>query len=120
MLSAQDQILDAVRGRSDWEELESIGISVNFRGGDVVIENPRGHVAIAEPKDVAEGFINHLGDEGGLRRWAALLIASAPFVQLNLEGHAYGEVLLEGLWDVSAGEPVRESALLAAKELFIK
>ena len=119
MLSAQRLILEVVRGQRGWDELESVGITVRLREDDAVIENPHGHMAVAEPKDVAEGLLNHATDVEELRSWAALLLASAPFVQLNLEGHAYGEVLLEGLWDASAGEPVRQSALLAAKELCI-
>lgn len=118
MQNSQGLILEAVRGRRTWDELESIGITVSFLEADAVIENPHGHVAVAEPKDVAEGFLNHATDAEQLREWAAILLAGASFVQLNLEGHTYGEVLLEGLWDASAGEPVRQSALLAAKELY--
>jgi hypothetical protein len=113
----QEAILEFVRGRSDLETLAPLGITTTVDGERLVIDNPRGYVAAAEARDVAEGLLTLAARGDELRRWAALLLAASPFVELRLDDVPYGDVLLEGLWDASGGEPVRVAALLAAKEL---
>jgi hypothetical protein len=113
----QEAILAFVRGRTDVESLAPLGINVSAEGDTVVIDNPHGYVVRALPADVAEGFLTLASRGDELQRWAALLLAATPFVDLDLDEIPYGDVLLEGLWDASAGEPVRASALLAAREL---
>ena len=53
-----------------------------------------------------------------LTEWAEVLLAGSSFLDLQLEDHGYGAALLEALWEASAGEPIRESAILAAQELY--
>jgi hypothetical protein len=99
------------------DSLGSLGITIGAEGEELVIENPNAHVAAASPADVAEGLLALASRKDELRRWAALLLAASAFVDLELDEVPYGDVLLEGLWDASAGQPVRAAALLAAKEL---
>jgi hypothetical protein len=118
--SERERILDFVRGRRDVESLTPLGITVTTEGDSVAVENPRRYVVTATANDVAEGLLRLASREEELRRWAGLLLAASPFVELALDDVPYGDVLLEGLWDASAGEPVRVAALLAAKELSVR
>lgn len=117
MTPEQEHILAFVRGHRAVEALASLGISVTSDGDSIVVDNPHGWVAIAAPQDVAEGLLALASKTEDLRRWASLLLAATPFVDLALDDVPYGDALLEALWDATNGEPIRASALLAAQEL---
>jgi hypothetical protein len=109
---------DAVRGLRNWDSLTSVGISVKVGESACEIDNPSKQVVSVEPKDVAEGFVRLSGDPVALRNWANVLLAASAFLDLRLETDAYGQILLEGIWDASNDGSVRQSALLAARELY--
>jgi len=113
-------IRECIRGVRPWNDLEAIGIGIESDGDRLVVENPRGHLAVATPEDVAEGFTRLAEDTDRLSEWASILLGASSFIDLRLENQVYGEALLEGLWEASAGEPIRESAALAAKELYLR
>ena len=117
MSEAEQLILDFGRGRRDADALSAAGIVIEQSDAGTVIENPARHVVTAHPADVAEGLLRLASDPIRLPHWATVLLAGSSFVHLDLDDAGYGEVLLEGLWDLSAGEPVRAAALRVAKEL---
>ena len=113
-------IRQCVRGLRPWDALAAIGIAIEQSGERVVYSNPNGHVVAVFPEDVAEGLTRLHGDSTRLQEWAEILLGGSSFVELRLENHSYGEALLEALWEASAGEPVRQSAVLAARELYAR
>lgn len=115
-----DLIRECVRGLRSWDTLEAIGVSIEQVGERVVYSNPWNHVVPVLPEDVAEGLTRLQGDTSRLQAWAEVLLGGSNFLELHLEDQHYGETLLEALWEASAGEPVRQSAILAARELYAK
>ncbi len=114
----EEMVRACIRGTRPWADLRAVGIELKTTGSILNVENPHNVVATATPTDVAEGFVRLASDPDRLREWASMLLEGSSFIDLKLEGQAYGEALLNGLWEASAGEPLRESAVLAARELF--
>ena len=110
-------ISDFVRGDRPWTDLAAAGIAVRWDGGRCEIENPRGVVAVATVKDLAQGLLALAGDPGRLRPWAYLVQAGSSFLDLDVEGDPDGEALLGATWDASFGEPVAAEALHAAERI---
>lgn len=106
-----------VRGERDWTDLTALGIAVlPFEDGFEILNNDlvRGTVSAS---DVAVGMLRLSTDPIRLRHWAALLLAGSSFVDLDVEGHANGDALLETLWDLSFGAPLTERALTLASRM---
>jgi hypothetical protein len=116
---ADHLIKECVRGLRPWASLEGVGITIDRSKGSEVYSNLSGQRVAVFPEDLAEGLIRLSGDLARLREWADILLGASTVVELRLEGHPYGEALLEALWELSAGEPIRESAVLAARELYV-
>lgn len=111
-------VLEAVRGLRDWDSITSVGITIRVGETDCEIDNPSKHVVTVLPEDIAEGFVRLSSDPQALKKWATVLLAGSAFLDLKLEDDAYGQILLEGLWDASDDGRVRQGALLAARELY--
>jgi hypothetical protein len=110
-------IRQVVRGERPWADLGAIGIKIDFNGDRCTIENERGVVATADVHDLAEGLLAHVSEDHDLRKWAYLMEASSPFLDLDVEDHPAGEVLLNALWDASFGQPIPADAIIAAERL---
>ena len=117
-VSPSASIRECVRGLKSWKDLADLGITIERRGDETVYSNLNGYVAIVSPEDVAEGLTRLHGDSVQLGEWAEVVLGGSSFLDLHLEDHGYGAALLEALWEASAGEPIRESAMLAARELY--
>lgn len=126
-MSAGNQSLDpntvikaCVHGTRPWGTLKDIGITVKVDGARQVYENPHGHKIAVLPEDLAQGLTRLRNNSPQLRQWADVILGASNFIELSgVEDQPYGQALVEALWDLSAGEPIRESALLAARELFV-
>jgi hypothetical protein len=115
-----ERIKECVRGLRPWADLQSIGIRVEQSGANAVFSNPHGHHALVFPEDLAQGLTRQSGDSTRLKEWADVILGGSNFMELRIEGNPYGEALLEALWELSAGNPIRESAMFAARELFVQ
>ncbi len=109
-----------VHGLRPWDALTALGITIERSGDQVVYRNPNRYVVPVFPEDVAEGLTRLEGEPAKLQEWAEVLLGGSVFLELRLEDQAYGEPMLEALWEASAGEPIRQSALLAARELYVQ
>ena len=99
-------ILEVVRGERSWCALASLGIAVVMRDGTYEVTNPRRWRAVAGAADVAYGLVRHQGQPEALRRWASVLLSGATFLELALDDHLAGDLLLSALWDASFGDPL--------------
>jgi hypothetical protein len=97
-----------VRGERPWTDLRKLGIDIQVEGNRCLYDNPR-HIhidAAADVHDLAGGFLAYHHDPRRLREWAFVLEASD--VDLDVETHPAGEILLSALWRASFGEPLGE------------
>jgi hypothetical protein len=113
----QELIRQVVRGERPWKDLGAIGIKIDFEGDRCAIENERGIVATADVHDLAEGLLAHVHGVHEVRKWAYLMEAGSSFLDLDVEDHPAGEVLLNALWDASFGQPIPAEAIAAAERL---
>src|SRR3990172_10625441 len=110
-------ILQVVRGERPCSELALVRISVMFQGDSCVIENPRRVQAVAQAADIAKGLVTNRESPEALTLWARVVLAGSSFLDLNLEAHPTGDILLNALWDAAFGRPVGDDALRAAAKL---
>ena len=110
-------ILAVVRGERVWHDLANLGIVVVMRDGACEVTNPRRVRAVAGAADVACGLVRHQSQPEALRRWASVLLSGASFLELALDHHPAGDLLLKALWDASFGEPLVDEVLQVAKQL---
>jgi hypothetical protein len=114
---AQEVIQQVVRGEQSWSELSSLGISLQFFGDVVEISNPYRVSAVVHAPDVAAGLLRHAQNALALRQWAKVLLTGSSLVELNLGDEPDGEILLEGLWDVSFDGTLSSTVLATARQI---
>lgn len=112
-----DIVIQVVRGERPWNALQEVGIDIAFQSGRCFIDNTAHVEATAQAHDVAQGLIAYQDNPSALRTWAWILLAGSPFLELALEQHHAGEVLLEALWDASFGQPLSEYAKAVSAQL---
>jgi hypothetical protein len=115
--SEQETILNFVRGREPWTKLRTVGIQLDLSASSVQTKNTGGIVATADAYDVAEGLLTHIHDAEELRPWALILESGSDFLDLALEVHPAGEVLLDAVWKASFGDPIPDQAIRLAENL---
>ena len=113
----EETILEFVRGERPWNELQAVGIRIKLDGDRCEVENPRQIIAVANAHDLAQGLLKYLSDREKLRTWAFIVQAASVFVDLDVEQHPNGEVLLDALWNAAHGNPVAEESVQAAEQL---
>jgi hypothetical protein len=115
----QHILRDFVRGLRTWQDLELTGVTVAFTEDGCVCKGKGLAVVMASAEDVAEGMQRmRTASETAFRRWASALLAASAVVDLaDLETHAYGETLLNALWDASAGEPLTPETVAIVQSL---
>jgi hypothetical protein len=116
-MTAEDVILQAVRGQTPWSALQDLDVDLEINGASCSIENPRHLVAVAKPADISCGFLNYRNDPERLKTWAWLVLAASSLIDLDLEGHASGDVLLDALWDAAYGVPLSQDVLRIARKV---
>src|SRR5262245_9646877 len=104
-LAERELVLQVVRGQRPWADLEAIGVTITRQDNSYVVENRRRVTAVARAEDIAQGLLAYQRDRAALKEWASILLAGAPILDLALEDHPDGDVLLGALWDASLGEP---------------
>lgn len=110
-------IRQVVRGERPWTDLGAIGISIRLDGSRCTVENPRGILAVADAHDLAKGFLGYSRDAHELQKWAYVMEASSPFLDLDVEQHPAGETLLSALWSASFGEPIPDEVLRTVEQI---
>lgn len=115
--TAQQLILQVVRGEKPWADLHGIGIQVQMHGPRCTIDNPGNVRATADVHDLASGLLAHQHDLGELRTWAFLMEAEGFVDWGEAEQDPQWEDLWDGLWAASFGKPIPEQALKAAQEI---
>src|SRR5438552_571690 len=101
MEKEREKILQVVRGERPWTDLDEIGIRVQIQDDRCTFQNPRGIEVAADVHDLAKGFLAYRHDPRKLREWAFVIEASD--VDLDVEKHPQGEILLNALWSASFG-----------------
>lgn len=107
--------LEIIRGERPLSDVARLGVSMWVTPLFFELDAPPRGVQPVMPSidDVASGFLVHLADADRLREWTAILLG-ADFIDLvALESDPDGRVILEGMWDVSAGAAVAPSVMRA-------
>jgi hypothetical protein len=106
-----------IRGERPWRDLEPLGLRIAFSDDRCEIQ---GSTSVVTPtiKDLARGLLNHISDPVHLRQWAAVVLAGSEFIDLKqIERDPQGELIIDALWEASAGDPVPEAAVATATRL---
>ena len=111
----QTAILNVVRGSRPWKDLSAFGVVMRLDGDRCTLDNPRHITATVSPADLAQGFARLHHDPTALREWAFLV--EAMDVDLAMDEHPAGEMLLEALWDASFGNPIHPKQLDAILQI---
>jgi hypothetical protein len=116
-VTEQDFIREVVRGVRPWTDLGQVGIIIRLQGARASVDNTRRISASADAHDLAHGLLAYRADANALREWAFILEGGSSFLDLDVEDHPDGEVLLDGLWKACFGEPIPAEAVRAAEHL---
>lgn len=113
----KELVLEFVRGRRHWRDLERVGVIVSFMDDGCDCEGAGSVVVAPSMRDVAEGLLHYLeGRESDLRRWASVVLAASAVIDLGgLEQHPDGERMISALWDASGGEQIGEEVIELAR-----
>jgi hypothetical protein len=112
---AQSIIQQVIRGERPGTDLSLAGMNVGLEGNRCAVEN-LDHVSVsASIQDLARGFQAYLHDPQALRDWAFLV--EAIDVDLDVENHPAGEMLLHALRDASFGNPLTADIVGTIKRL---
>lgn len=107
-----------VRGEVPLRAVSWAGVEILIEGERISAENPARIFCEPSAQDVARGFVRHQAKHEDLAKWAQVLLAGSSFIDLGrIEKDANGDLLLEGLWDASFGEPVSENVLELVRRL---
>lgn len=115
--SLQAQVALAVRGEIGWDALREYGVFVRRAEAGWQVDNPSGQITTVTECDVARGMLALEKSPSDLQRWADILLAVSVVVEINVEGSAYGERLLEELWELSAGARLSPAAIAVCNEI---
>jgi hypothetical protein len=111
----QETILQVARGERPWTDLRVLGIDVRLEGNRCHVENPQHLEAAADVHDLARGLQAHRQDPRALREWA--FVMESVDVDLDVEQHAAGDLVLNALWDASFGNPIEADVWQTIEEL---
>jgi hypothetical protein len=107
-METPELLLRFTRGQLPLGALSAAGIQVEVRSDQAIVHAPNSCMIVPELTDVAAGFLNHRFTEH-LREWATVLLAASSCIDLaSLESGPTGELLLQALWDISAGKDLPE------------
>ena len=113
--TAQETILQVVRGERPWTDLRALGIDIRLEGDRCQVENPQHLEAVAYVHDLARGLLAHRQDPRALREWA--FVMEAVDVDLDVEHHSAGDLVRNALWDASFGNPIAADVWQTIEEL---
>jgi hypothetical protein len=112
----QETLRQIVRGERPLGDLKLLGIHWQLEGNSCHVDNPR-HITISvDIHDLARGLLYYLSQRNALREWA-LFIYAADDLDLDVEKHPQGEVVLDALWDASFSNPVDATVIETLKKL---
>jgi hypothetical protein len=105
--------LEIVRGERPLADVSRLGVSVSVTAEYFHVDAPLSVSAVVpSTADVATGFLAHINDVD-LREWATVLLGAEFIDLLALEADPNGEIIIDGLWAASTGEPLAPSVLRA-------
>lgn len=97
------------RGQVPAHELAVAGVDVDLHEDHAVVQTSNACMIVPGITDVATGFLTHRYDDHALREWAIVLLAASSCIDLaTLESGSTGEILLQALWDITAGKGLSE------------
>jgi hypothetical protein len=99
-------LMRAVRGELAWRDLSEFGIAVRVTQNDVeAISGLRAPVR-ATAEDIAWGWLRTSKNECAFREWARFVHGAIALIEIDVEGHPLGELVLGALWDAAFGEQI--------------
>jgi hypothetical protein len=84
-------------------------------GSRCSVKNPRNLSLTADVHDLVCGFLANRNDPQGLREWA-MFIQGAD-VDLEVEDHPDGDVVLDAIWDAAFLNPIKPEAMKILENL---
>ena len=84
-------------------------------GGRCSVSNPRKLPLTADIHDLASGFLANRNNPQGLREWAMFI--QAADVDLEVEDHPDGDVVLDAIWDAAFVNPIKPEAMKILEKL---
>jgi hypothetical protein len=110
-----EQLRRIVRGEQPLTDLSSLAMSVHLEDNRCTVENPRRIAVSVSIHDLAHGLLTYLHDARALREWAMFLHAAD--LDLAVEDHSSGELVLNALWDAAFMNPIADSVVNALEQL---
>ena len=99
------------------ESLRELGIEIDHANDEWSISFAKSGPVPIEIHDLAFGFLNQSGGTESTE-WASFILAASPLIDLEpLEDHPHGEILLNGLWDLSFGHKVAKTVMNTAMRI---
>ncbi len=106
-----------VRGEDKWESLRQQGVRIDYENGEWSISPLQSDPVPISIEDIAAGFITLFGKDEAIE-WASFLLAASPLIDLEpLQDMPHGEVLLNGLWDLSFDRNIEKDVVEIAQKI---
>lgn len=117
--SDQQVVLDFVQGRRSWRDLEFVGVTVSFMDDGCDCDGQGTIVVAPSAPDIALGLLQKMREPApALQRWASVVLAASAVIDLKHLGEVPdGELLLEAVWEASAGQPIDDASVKFAESL---
>jgi hypothetical protein len=107
-IASQELVRQVIRGDKPVCDLESLGVTT---------DRPAPIHVRANVRDLAQGLLAYRADSSLLKQWA-ILMETEGFADWGQEDqHPAWDVLWDGIWSASFGEPIPEAAIHAAEAL---
>jgi hypothetical protein len=117
-MDSKTVIRDVLRGSRHWQELELVGIKVAIDKSGCKVEGLGTDSFVATVADIASGFVRYQSEPGNLRAWASVVLTASAVIDLRiLEYHPKGVIILNALWDASAGKDLTKETFDELREL---
>jgi len=118
MLTGEELVRDVVRGNAGLKELVADGWPIEPHADGYTIGASLRRPVIVGIKDVATGLARISGGSHARQvEWAKLILHASAIIDLRLdESSAFGELLLEELWELAAGQAISPETLAATRE----
>jgi hypothetical protein len=113
-----------IRGERAWPDLAQIGITMQLEDPGIVadqlasccsVKNARNISFTADIHDLARGLVANRDNPKSLREWAMFIQASD--VDLQVEDHPEGDVVLDAIWDAAFLNPIKPEAMKILERL---
>lgn len=122
-MSGDELIRKVVRAEATWRAIVESGWPIESpREGGYVFGATLRHPMKVSVRDLAEGFVRVASQPSASQtEWAKFILHGSPVLDLSgLDSCEIGNLMLEELWEMATGHPLREDILSAAKRFLSK